>query len=51
VEGKPGGGFFGLAKDLGKLKGNDAATRDAFWKAEKEAVYRIWQRTFPKPGT
>ncbi|SRR5260221_8745137 len=40
VEGKPGDGFFGLAKDLGKLKSDHPHDRDAFWEAEKRAVYQ-----------
>src|SRR5260221_4496963 len=44
IAGKPGDGFFGLAKDLGRLKSDDPSARDAYWQAEKEAVYKTWQR-------
>jgi hypothetical protein len=45
--GKPGEGFFGLAKDLGRLTSESASHRQAFWEAEKRAVYLTWQMTFP----
>jgi hypothetical protein len=48
VEGKPGNGFFALAKDLGKLKSDHPSDREAFWEAEKKAVYQTWQRSFRK---
>jgi hypothetical protein len=50
VEGKPGDGFFALAKDLGKLKSDHPYDRDAFWEAEKRTVYQIWQRSLHKPA-
>lgn len=46
--GEPGGGFFGLAKELGKFASDDKADRDAFWETEKKAVYKTWQRSFDK---
>lgn len=41
VQGTPGQGFFGLAKQLGKL--NDGDNEDAFWQAEYQAVYETWK--------
>jgi hypothetical protein len=49
VEGKPGDGFFGLARDLGKLTSDHQSDQRAFWEAEKRAVYQTWQRSFGKP--
>lgn len=48
VAGEPGGGFFAKAKELGKFTGESAAERAAFWEAEKQAVYKTWQKSFPK---
>lgn len=41
VEGKPGSGFFGLAKDLGRLKDGD--DEQAFWEKQRQAVYDYWK--------
>ena len=46
--GKPGGGFFGLAKELGKLTSDDPAEQNAFWEAEKRAVYETWKKSLHK---
>lgn len=46
--GKPGDGFFALAKDLGKLTSDHPSDRMAFWEAEKKSVYQTWQRSFAK---
>ena len=46
VEGRPGGGFFTLATQLGKLSGDGTAERQTFWEAEKKAVYATWQKSF-----
>src|SRR5216117_2232517 len=37
VSGKPGSGFFGLARDLGKLR--DGEDEMAFWHAERDRAY------------
>jgi hypothetical protein len=42
VSGKPGPGFFGLARDLGQLTEGEDET--AFWKAECQRVYTTWKR-------
>ena len=39
----PGPGFFGLARDMGKLQGSSEQDERHFWDAEKAAVYAIWQ--------
>lgn len=46
--GKPGEGFYYLAKEYGKLTSDNPADHLAFWEAEKKAVYATWQRTFGK---
>lgn len=46
VNGKAGPGFFGLAKDIGRIQaGEDDAT---FWKREVAVVYEAWRRPLPK---
>ena len=42
VNGKPGPGFYTLARQLGKL--SDADDEQAFWKTERESVYEAWKR-------
>jgi hypothetical protein len=46
VNGKPGPGFFALARELGRLQrsGDEAA----FWRAELDASYIAWKRPLPK---
>ena len=46
--GKPGGGFYPYAKELGRLTSDDPAAQLLFWEAEKRAVYATWQRSFAK---
>jgi hypothetical protein len=48
VAGKPGGGFFSLAKEKGKLSSDQPADQQAFWESEKKAVYGTWQKSFEK---
>lgn len=48
VSGKPGGGFFGLAKELGRFNSDDPAEQDSFWHAEQKAVYETWKRPLHK---
>ena len=45
VSGKAGPGFFGLARDLGRLDQNQAES--AFWKEELLAAYSAWRRPLP----
>ena len=46
INGKPGSGFFSLAKDLGRIsEGNDPII---YWEKEREATYKAWQRPLPK---
>jgi hypothetical protein len=42
VSGKPGSGFYALARLLGRLKDDSEAAEDAFWRSELEAVYATW---------
>jgi hypothetical protein len=44
VDGKPGEGFFGLAKDLGRLAGDLPSHKETFWEAERQRVYATWHR-------
>lgn len=46
--GKPGGGFLPWARQLGRLTSDDPGVQQAFWEAEKKAVYATWQRAFAK---
>lgn len=48
VNGRPGGGFYTLAKDLGKLASDHPADQQAFWETERMAVYSTWQMSFDK---
>jgi hypothetical protein len=48
ASGKPGEGFFGLAKELGKFTSDDPAAQSAFWEAEKRAVYETWKKSLHK---
>ena len=45
VNGKAGPGFFGLARELGRLDQNKDEL--AFWKAELLAAYSAWRRPLP----
>ena len=42
TQGKPGLGFFKLARLLGKLQAMGEANEYNFWEAEKLAVYDTW---------
>jgi hypothetical protein len=48
VSGKPGPGFFGLARDLGRLVDQDEAI---FWAAERDRVYDAWRRPLRASST
>ena len=39
VNNRPGEGFFGLARSMGKFTGSD---RDAFWVGELKRVHDYW---------
>lgn len=45
VNGKPGPGFFSLARELGRLT-SDGDESD-FWEADRLAVYEAWRRPLP----
>ena len=42
VSGKPGSGFYALARLLGRPRDDSGASEEAFWETEKEAVYATW---------
>ncbi|MDQ3743093.1 MAG: hypothetical protein M3444_01800 [Acidobacteriota bacterium] len=44
VSGSPGEGFFGWAKDLGRLKDDSKEGKKRFWEEEKAAVYETWAK-------
>ena len=45
VNGKVGSGFFGLARELGRLDQNK--DESDFWKEEQLAAYSAWRRPLP----
>jgi hypothetical protein len=46
VSGKPGPGFFDLARELGKLRKSE--DEQPFWRKERDAAYEAWKRPLPK---
>lgn len=48
VHGLTGGGFFDLARDLGKLQATTAEAEAQFLERERNAVYATWRR-IPHP--
>ena len=46
VNGKPGPGFYGLARDLGRLESD--SDDPVFWEQELMATYRAWKRPLAK---
>jgi hypothetical protein len=44
VEGVPGSGFYGLAKELGKLFPDTPEGHLQFWRAEQAATYKQWRK-------
>ena len=46
VRGRPGPGFYTLARDLGRIaEGEDEL---AFWERERQAAYEAWKRPLPE---
>jgi hypothetical protein len=45
VNGRAGPGFFGLARELGRL--SDKGDESAFWERERSATYDAWKRPLP----
>jgi len=43
VSGKPGKGFYGLAKKLGRFDSTNPGERSRFWRSELQAVYEAWK--------
>ena len=46
INGKPGLGFFGLARDLGLLQ--TAEDEKGYWQRQREDAYQAWKRPLPK---
>lgn len=46
VSGKPGEGFYALAKQLNRFQDDSKEAREAFWLGELEAVYDAWAVKF-----
>jgi len=46
INGKPGSGFFVLARDLGLLQPGEDET--VFWQRQRDAAYQAWRRPLPK---
>jgi len=44
--GKPGPGFFDLARSLGKLESTSRDEENCFWKREMAAVHKTWEPIF-----
>jgi hypothetical protein len=43
VSGKPGPGFFALARQFGKFTGSESE-QDSYWSHELQSVYKAWRR-------
>lgn len=50
VDGKPGPGFFSLARDLDLLDSGDPAAEQAFWGQQKEELYHLWKEPLETYG-
>jgi len=46
INGKPGPGFFTLARDFGLLRSGEENLD--FWQQQREEVYQAWKRPLPK---
>lgn len=44
--GRPGPGFFALARGLGRLEGESSEAEEQFWQEEGAVVYEVWKREF-----
>ena len=49
VSGKPGPGFYTLAKEFGKFSGA-SSEEEEFWRHELQVAYEIWRRPLRKPS-
>ncbi|OHE18682.1 MAG: hypothetical protein A2X96_00605 [Syntrophobacterales bacterium GWC2_56_13] len=45
INGKPGSGFFSLARDLGLLQAGEDEV--GFWQRQREGAYQAWKRPLP----
>jgi len=46
VSGRPGPGFFGMARGLGRLAEESREAEERFWEEERVAIYETWKREF-----
>ena len=46
VSGEPGSGFYGWAREIGRLKSSRKEDEKQFWQDELKAVYAAWERKF-----
>jgi hypothetical protein len=46
VSGKPGPGFYTMAKSLNRFNGDDAGQQE-HWENERDEVYKAWKRPLP----
>ena len=46
VNGKPGPGYFNLAREFGLLQAGEDEI--GFWKRQRDAAYQAWKRPLPK---
>lgn len=46
--GKPGGGFFRIAREMGKLTSEDSEDEHTFWEQQCASCYQIWKQQFLK---
>ena len=44
TSGKPSDGFYNYALELGRMKADTKAEREAFWRLELAAVYEAWSK-------
>jgi hypothetical protein len=46
IRGKPGPGFYGLAREIGRVARGESEA--VFWQRERDAVYATWKRPLPR---
>ena len=49
VSGKPGPGFYALAKEFGRFNGSPDE-EESYWRRELQALYETWRRPLHKPS-
>ncbi|NLF78030.1 MAG: hypothetical protein GX573_20245 [Chloroflexi bacterium] len=48
TNGRPGGGFYRLAHELGLIDSDDPERHHEFWEDQVRACYQTWQQRFSK---